>query len=288
MDIGGTTFTSSLFDVNLKQLTLSKESLVENYDTKTELIGAFISQIQEILHQQNINLNEVMGLSMSCPGPLDSKSGMILETPNLTLLQNTNLSNEMKKKLHVPVCIENDANLFALGEWYNNYKDEDVIVGLTLGSGLGVGVVINGRLFVGAHGMGTEYGISPFEEGVWEDQISIEGIEKMAFKQYSETKSPKELFDLASNRDDDAIAIWEVFGSKLGLCISHLINLLDPAIITMGGGISNAFPYFNDSLFKVIKKYSPSFSYNNINVNVSSNPLASVHFGAALAINQNK
>ena len=110
----------------------------------------------------------------------------------------------------------------------------------------------------------------------------------MAFKQYSETKSPKELFDLASNRDDDAIAIWEVFGSKLGLCISHIINLLDPAIITMGGGISNAFPYFNNSLFEVIKKYSPSFSYNKIDVNVSSNPLGSVHFGAALAINQNK
>ena len=284
MDIGGTTFTTALFDKNLNQLAVSNESFIKDYKNRKDLISAFSVQMKRLYREYKININEIVGLGISAPGPLDSLKGMILNTPNLTLLQNTNLTQLMENELGIPVKMENDANLFVYGEWFKHYHKESVIVGLTLGSGLGVGVVINGKVFTGAHGMGAEYGISPVKWGVWEDEISIEGIEKLSTIEFSEVKSPEALFKIAEEGDKKALRIWEQFGHKLGLVSSHIINLLDPAVIILGGGISKAYPYFNSSMKKVLNEYSPSFTYHSIKIEESLNHLTSIHLGAALLL----
>jgi len=286
MDIGGTTFTSALFDSDFNQVGNSMESYVKEYGSKLDLISGFTSQLKKLYSEHNISMDEVIGLGISVPGPLDSQKGLILDTPNLTMLKNTNLAGLMEAELSIPVQIENDANLFVWGEWYRHYRKESVIIGLTLGSGLGVGVVIEGRVFTGAHGMGAEYGISPVKGGVWEDDISIEGIEKLSIKELSELKSPKELFQMAKAGDEKAQKIWQKFGYKLGLVSSHLVNLMDPAVIILGGGISRAFPYFIESMEAVLSEYSPSFLYHSIKIKASKNQLNSTHLGASLFIKQ--
>jgi len=286
MDIGGTTFTSALFDNRLNQLAMSNEFYINDYRNKTDLITAFISQLKKLINEYNISVYEIAGLGISAPGPLDSLKGLILETPNLTILQNTNLIHLMEAELGVTVKMENDANLFVWGEWYRYYRNESVIAGLTLGSGLGFGVVISGKVFTGAHGMGAEYGISPVEWGVWEDEISIEGIEKLSKIEFSEVKSPRKLFKMAEEGNEKALRIWKEFGHKLGLVSSHLINLLDPAVITLGGGVSKAYPYFNVSMKKVLIDYSPSFTYHSIKIETSPDQLRSTHLGAALFFNE--
>jgi glucokinase len=286
MDIGGTTFTSALFDSDFNQVGNSMESYVKEYGSKLDLISGFTSQLKKLYSEHNISMDEVIGLGISVPGPLDSQKGLILDTPNLTMLKNTNLAGLMEAELSIPVQIENDANLFVWGEWYRHYRKESVIIGLTLGSGLGVGVVIEGRVFTGAHGMGAEYGISPVKGGVWEDDISIEGIEKLSIKELSELKSPKELFQMAKAGDEKAQKIWQKFGYKLGLVSSHLVNLMDPAVIILGGGISRAFPYFIESMEAVLSEYSPSFLYHSIKIKKSEDQLYSTHLGAALFIKQ--
>ena len=269
IDIGGTTFTSSLFDSNLKQLDITTESRICNYKTKTELILAFYDQLVTLYSKNKISIDKIAGLGISAPGPLDSRKGLILETPNLTILQNTNIVQLLESKLKIPVALENDANLFSWGEWYNYYKNKDVTLGITLGSGLGVGIIIGGKIFKGSHGMGAEYGISPVKWGVWEDEISIKGIENISKLEFCKIKSPKELFILAKEKNKTALNIWKNFGYKLGLFCSHLINMIDPAVITFGGGISKAFPYYNNSINETLTKYSPSFNYNSIMIKES-------------------
>jgi len=286
MDIGGTTFTSALFDSGFNQLDISMESYIKEYGSKTDLISGFSSQLKKLCSEHNISMDEIIGLGISAPGPLDSRKGLILETPNLTILQNTKLAGLMESELGIPVKIENDANLFVWGEWYRHYHKESVITGLTLGSGLGVGVVIEGRVFTGSHGMGAEYGISPVKWGVWEDEISIEGIEKLSLLEFSKVKSPKELYKMAEDGNVEAQKIWQEFGHKLGLVSSHLVNLLDPAVITLGGGISKAFPYFKGSMETVLSEYSPSFIYHSIKINACKDQLNSTHLGAAMFIKQ--
>jgi glucokinase len=286
MDIGGTTFTSALFDSDFNQVGMSMESYIKEYGSKTDLISGFTSQLKRLYSEHNISMDEIIGLGISAPGPLDSRKGLILETPNLTLLQNTNLTELMEAELGIPVKIENDANLFVWGEWYRHYRKESVITGLTLGSGLGVGVVIEGRVFTGSHGMGAEYGISPVKWGVWEDEISIEGIEKLSIIEFLKVKSPKELYKMAEDGNVKSQKIWQEFGHKLGLVSSHLINLLDPAVITLGGGVSKAYPYFIDSMKEVLIEYSPSFTYYSIKINASKNQLNSTHLGAAMFVRE--
>jgi len=115
MDIGGTTFTSALFDSGFNQLDISMESYIKEYGSKTDLISGFTSQLKRLHSKHNISMDEIIGLGISAPGPLDSRKGLILETPNLAMLQNTNLAGLMESELGIPVKIENDANLFVWG-----------------------------------------------------------------------------------------------------------------------------------------------------------------------------
>ena len=280
IDLGGTTFSSYIIDNNLNIHSRSLIEEINQYSGTVALIDGIERQVLDLVEKNNISLNEILCLGISAPGPLDSKMGTILDTPNLIILQNTPIVSLLNEKFNFPIFIENDANLFALGEWFNHYKDSDIVVGITLGTGLGLGVVINGKLFLGAHGMGTEYGISPYKSGVWEDIISIEGLESLC-KQSMNKMSPKELYELASEDNFEALQIWNEFGENLGIFTSHILNLLDPSVVIYGGGVSGAYKYFSRSLIKKLKQFSPTYTYNNTLITYSKLQLDSSHIGAA-------
>ena len=134
--------------------------------------------------------------------------------------------------------------------------------------------------------MAAEYGISPYGENIWEDKISIEGINNLSNQLYNKIYSPKEIFMLASNKDKKALNIWDNFGYNLGLALSHVVNLIDPEVISIGGGLSNAFKYFNKKMVATLKNFSPSFNHNKIELLQSKNYLNSIHQGAVLLFNE--
>ncbi|MAJ43941.1 MAG: hypothetical protein CMF96_04235 [Candidatus Marinimicrobia bacterium] len=261
VDIGGTTFCSGLFDYKRNLIIKSNKESIVNYKNQKLLIKAILNQINFLLKDYNI-----IGIGISCPGPLDSKNGKILNTPNLTLLQNCNLINILESNLNVPCKIENDANLFSLGEYYTLKYKEEVTVGVTLGTGIGFGIVINGKLFTGGNGMAAEYGISPINNTNWESYNSIRWLEEAAIEKFSIRHTPKEIFKLAQNNSKKAIHIWEEFGHNLGICLSHIINMIDPNNISIGGGLSHAFKFFNNKMIETIEIHSPSYKENNIKI----------------------
>ncbi|MBT6871067.1 MAG: ROK family protein [Candidatus Marinimicrobia bacterium] len=281
VDIGGTTFSATLFTHDLKIVRNSDLSHVSNFSNQPQLLDAIAKQIMDVASEKSIN-----GVGFACPGPLDAKLGKILETPNLRLLQNCNFINEMKNRLSLPCYMDNDANLFALGEYESYSQQKDVFVGVTLGTGLGFGMVINGKLFNGAHGMAAEYGISPVEWGKWETDISINGIAKLSEKIFNERLDPKTISEMASNRNVDTQQLWNEFGEKLGLCLSHVINMVDPNAISIGGGPSNAFFHFQESMKKTIIKYAPAYIHYEINIFESTEKELSAKRGAAVITNK--
>ena len=284
IDIGGTTFNSGIFSESLNQISISKKDKIRYYDGKEEVVDAILNQVNDLLNSNNIKKNDVIGLGIASPGPLDSKKGIILDTPNLEIFQNYNISNDFTKKLKIDTFIENDANLFALGEWYSQYRKNNVIMGITLGTGLGFGLVINGQLFTGGHGMALEYGLSPFEWGMCEENVSIRFIRKRAKEIYGKEISPVIIEKYFKNNDEKAIKIYSEYGRNLGIVLSHVINMLDPQVITIGGGLSKAFDCFKDPMFSELKKYSPSFSINNIIISPSKPREASTLLGASMMV----
>lgn len=276
-DIGGTTFTSAIFN-NSKELILqSKKDLINNFDNQEALLSAISNQILSISKKFNI-----IGVGLACPGPLNAKSGKILKTPNLKILHNCNIKKEIEYRTKYPCRIENDANLFALGEYKNYNLKKDVFAGITLGTGLGFGIIINGKLFTGGNGMAGEYGISPINYKNWEYYNSIKWIENKIFSRFGKNFSPKHLFKLAQSNNNLSIEIWNEFGQNLGLCLSHLINMIDPNAISVGGGLSSALPFFQERMKKIIRVNSPSFAESNIHIYESKHKEDSAMLGASL------
>ena len=281
IDIGGTTFSSTLFNDNLDILDVSEKEFISKLNSTKKLLDAIANQIKTYN-------TKIDGIGISCPGPLDSKNGIILETPNLKLLQNINLKKEIESRCKASTYIENDANLFTLGEWCSmDENNSKVLGGVTLGTGLGFGVVINGEIFTGAHGMASEYAISPVNSGNWESKVSISGIMKSALKHIGKKLDPETLYEMAVKKDKSAMRIWSEFGHNLGLALSHFINMLDPDTISIGGGVSGAFKLFEADMKNVLNEYCPSYKKFTINIFESKKKELSSHLGAALLVKKN-
>ena len=284
IDIGGTTFSAALFDEELQTLKQSERSLIADYTHRESLTDALADQAHS-LFSGKFSKQQLLGVGISCPGPLDARTGVILDTPNLTIYRNYAIAKEMKARLDLPVVIENDANLFAMGEWVELFTDElKVLVGITLGSGTGFGIIINGDLFTGAHGMGAEYGISPVQWGRWEEGINIKYLMDEASSRLNKPSTPAELCQMADRDDQAAQAIWSEYGHRVGLFLAHAVNMLDPDIISIGGGISNAWRHFQAPMLKTIARHAPAFDYYGTRVLESAQKEFSSIRGAAMLV----
>ena len=287
IDIGGSTFRSGLFSEFLDQIDISEQDKIRYYNNREHLTDAILIQVNKLIDKNNINKNDVIGLGIASPGPLDSEKGMILNTPNLTIFKNFHISKYFKKKSGYDVLIENDANLFSLGEWYSSYQDFNVVIGVTIGTGLGFGLIINGQLFKGANGFAMEYGLSPFEWGECEKKVCIKYIKDKSKELYGEEIKPIMLEKYYKSNDKKAIKIYNEFGENLGIVLSHVINMLDPNVIALGGGLSKAFDCFKHSMFDSIKNNVPAFSHGNTIIKQSECGEKSSMLGASIMVKQN-
>ena len=260
IDIGGSTFRSGLFSDSIMPIDISDQDKIRYYNDKNSVRDAIIEQVNRLIEKNKIIKNDILGIGIALPGPLDSDNGIILKTPNLTIFQNYNIAYEFSQILSLRVYIENDANLFALGEWYKNYKNSNVVLGVTLGTGLGLGLIVNGTLFKGGNGYAMEYGVSPFNWGQCEKNVCINFIKQRGRELYGEPISPIKIEEYFKLNDDKAIKIYNEFGYNLGIVLSHIINMIDPNVVTLGGGLSNAFNCFKDSMFLSLKENSLTFN----------------------------
>ena len=284
IDIGGTTYSSALFNSKLELVSKSKKELTSVLLSAESFLESLTDQVKSLINSSK----RVIGIGIACPGPLDSKKGVILETPNLRIIQNLHLKKEIEARLELPVYIDNDANLFALGEWFLDSKDNSKIFGgVTIGTGLGFGIIINGKIFSGAHGLAAEYAISPLEYGNWESKVSLSAIKKIAGK-YLKDKNldPKDLYRMAASGNENAKRTWVEFGENLGMALSHFINLIDPHKISIGGGLSHGMRFFNDSMLSSLESNSPAYKNYHTAVVESKHKELSSQLGAAMIVKE--
>ena len=288
IDIGGTTFNTGIFTQSLKKIAISNKDKVRFYNTKEKLIDAIINQIDGLIIKSSIDKGNILGVGIASPGPLDSNKGIILNTPNLKFFQQYKIVNDFSKRLKLDIFIGNDANLFALGEWHTQYKKNNIIMGVTLGTGLGLGLIINGKIFKGGNGLAMEYGLSPFKWGICEKNVCISYIKQRSKELYGEEVRPVIIEKYVKKNDEKAIQIYNDFGENLGIVLSHIVNMIDPEIITIGGGLSKAFECYKDKMSSTLQKFSPSFNINNITISPSILRGESTMIGASLMVKKNK
>lgn len=271
IDIGGTTVKLGLFN-NEGELLYKWEIETRKIENGKYILSDITQSINTILEGRNISKDEVLGAGVGVPGPVKD-DGTVLGCVNLGWSV-FNVSTALGELLNIPVRVVNDANIAALGEMYKGGgKGYESMIMVTLGTGVGGGVIINNNVIAGATGAGGEIGhinVNPHEKvscncgrkGCLEQYTSATGIARLA-KEILEIEScdsklrdienitAKDVFDLAKEKDELSIKVIEKFSAILGRALSNIACICNPEVFVIGGGVSNA----GDMLLNSIKKH---------------------------------
>lgn len=270
VDIGGTTVKMGLFQFD--------GALIEKWEikTRTENEGAAIlpdvaEAIRKKLAEYELEKENILGIGVGVPAPV-SENGVVNGSANLGW-KYKEVKHELEDLTGIVVKVGNDANVAALGEmWKGGGLGKKNMIMVTLGTGVGGGVIVGGHILSGSNGAGGEIGhiCVNYEEtescgcgsfGCLEQYASATGIVRLTKKRLAKDDkasilrnsevSAKTVFDAVKEGDELAIEIAEEFGRYLGYALANLCVITDPSVIVIGGGVSKA----GDVLFTYIKKY---------------------------------
>lgn len=181
-------------------------------------------------------------------------AGVVYNRTNLRALNGFNIGAYLRRTFHVPCTIENDAKCFALAEYaLGQGRGRNPLVGVTLGTGFGVGIIINGKLFRGAHGASGECSNIPWERG------RVDDLGSRALARYARAVhlygTPEVLALLAREGNAKALRVFKQYGTALGRALSIVVNTLDPEMIVLGGAVSQSSRFFSPAMRAELRKW---------------------------------
>ena len=223
-----------------------------------EIAATMKNGIKKAAFSAGLKINDLHGIGIGSPGPLDLKNGIILDTPNLPTMRNFPLKKEISNHFKLPVELNNDGNCFVLGEaFFGAGKNAAIVCGVTLGTGFGCGIVFDKNIYSGATGTAAEVWRCPYAESNFEEYGSGRTLIRFYEQKSKKILIAKEIFQLAQKNNQPAIETFIEFGKNLGKILAIMVNLLDPDVFVVGGSISNAWELFETPLLKNL--------YQNIN-----------------------
>jgi glucokinase len=271
LDLGGTNLRAAAID--RKGMMLDKISGETEFsagrDAVLSDIAAAISKMRE-----KHGTNGLAGIGVGVPGFIRMKEGLISGSNNLPFLENVPVRDDLSRRLGTKVILENDANAAALGEqWIGAGRGVNDLVLLTLGTGIGGGIISGGRIVRGSVGMAGEFGhISVVvngnpcgcgNQGCLEKHASASAVTAMAkLMRLGDGLSSKDVFDLAKTAGeagDKARHIWKVVGEALGMMMAMLINTFNFPLYLLSGGMLPAWELFEPHMTRVAKERSFTF-----------------------------
>ncbi len=225
-------------------------------DSEKAIINRIFNSIEKALSNARLRITDISGIGIGATGPLDMKEGLILECPFLPSLNYFPIRKTVRERFDIPVFLDNDANCFVLGEcFFGAGREHEIVLGYTLGTGLGCATVINKKIFYGATQHACEVWPSPYRNETIEYFVSGRGISRMYSESGGEKKSALEIAQLARDGDKSAKKTWEQFGEHLAYAVSWGINTIDPDIVILGGSIANAMDLFAPAMERFLRKY---------------------------------
>lgn len=281
VDVGGTTVKLGFFDVE-GTLIDKWEIPTRTADGGKNILPDVADSIKAKMAEKNVAKEEVAGVGVGTPGPVDSQ-GIVYGAVNLGWGV-FSLKDALSELLDMPVMAGNDANIAALGEmWKGGGQGHTNLVAVTLGTGVGGGIIVEGKVVTGSVGAGGEIGHIHVEDnetemcackkyGCLEQYSSATGIVRLAKRRLAKDDTPsairkdnvtaKDVFDAVKAGDALAIEVAEQFGDYLGKGMAIIAVALNPEIFVVGGGVSKAGEVLFDYIVPAFKKYSFSAVHN--------------------------
>jgi glucokinase len=280
VDLGGTNLRVAAVNENGGLFDhLNLETLVER--GREDVVDRLTNGILELVNRWK-DRYQLAGIGIGIPGILRLREGILVASPNLPGWENFNVRGQIARRLNAPFLLENDANAAALGEkWIGSGRNVNHLCFLTMGTGIGGGLIFDGKIWHGASGMAAELGhVTLYPEGrlcacgnkgcleayaaasavvkaaqeMLQAGTASEGLQKLAASGLKLTSA--RVYELARENDPSAQEIYRQVGRALGLAIANFINIFDIDTFVLGGGAVDAWDMFEKSMFEEVARRS--------------------------------
>ena len=291
LDLGGTNLRAASVDRAGRVLQLISRPTMAA-EGREAILSAMVGAITTLRGTQGAQT--LAGIGIGVPGFIDADTGVVRNSNNLASLEDFPIREELSRQLNAWVILENDANAAALGElWLGAGRGVDHLLLITLGTGVGGGIIAGGKVLRGAAGMAGEIGhitVVPGgnpcgcgNRGCLEKHASATAVSAMAqLMGMGSGLSGREVFDRAVAGDERARRVFQAMGESLGIAMATLVNIFNFPLYLLGGGAAEAWEFFAPAMFAELK--SRSFTYRATETRVEKAELGAQAglYGAAL------
>jgi glucokinase len=273
IDLGGTNVRAAIENDGVI-LNFKKES----FNTKMSLDDT-LTQLKEFIRP--LVINGVRGIGIGVPSVVDVKNGVVFNVTNIPAWKRVPLKEILEAEFRIPVCVNNDVNCFALGEHqFGTLRGMKNVVGVSIGTGLGSGMIINDNLFEGVNCGAGEVGLLPYLDHNIEYYASG-NLFKVKFNTTAEEANRQ-----ACEGNPAAIGHWKEFGWHVGEALKCIVYAYDPEAIVLGGSLSKAFRLFSESMYLSLHNFEFPESIKRLRIFQSTNENITILGAAALVHRQ--
>jgi len=244
---------------------------IQTKGTKEQVLGDVYSLIDALID------SEVKAIGIGVPSVVDVKRGIIYDVIHIPSWKEVHLKELLENRYHIPVFVNNDANCFALGEHYfGKGKGVEDMIGLTIGTGLGAGIIINHRLYAGKNCGAGEFGMVDYLDNNFEYYCSG------SFFNNVYGLNGEDVFKSAKNGDAQALKLYSELGTHLGNAVKMIMYTYDTGLIILGGSVQLAFEFFEQSMWESIKTFGFPKSIEGLEIKPSALQNSGILGAAAL------
>jgi len=269
VDLGGTNVRAGL--VAGGQLRDVRSVPVRSRGSERDVLEDLFSAVDPIMR------DDVAGIGAGVPSVIDLLTGTVYDVQNIPSWRKVPLKAILEQRYGRPAFVNNDANSFAAGEkYFGKIRPFDSAVGLIVGTGLGAGIIANGRLYSGVNCGAGEFGMLPYLDRSFEAYASGQFFERV------HGRSGRELAARAERGDPEALKIFAEFGHHLGEAVKAICYAVDPEIIVLGGSVSKSLRFFQSALWQAFESYAYSIAKERLKIEVSETENIAILGAAAL------
>ena len=269
VDLGGTKV--SIGKVEDKHIAKHSSTNITTHGQEKQILSEIISAIEEVFDQS------VVGIGIGVPSVIDVEKGIVYTVQNIPSWKEVPLKDILENHFERPTYVNNDANCFAVGEKHFGkgmaFKN---LVGVTLGTGLGAGIIVDNRLYSGPNCGAGEFGSISYKDQIVEYYCSgqffvkVHGIKGQL------------VYDKAKKGDKKALEIFEEYGNHLGEAIKTILFAVDPDAIILGGSVCESYPFFKEAMWEQLRTFPYKKSIERLVIERSEEPHIAILGAAAL------
>lgn len=258
VDVGGTNIKLGLINGKGQIIARSRLSTQQYLKSRVELTRAIVECILGFITDRKLFKKDIQAIGFGFPGLIDPRSGVIKSLPNIPNWKNVSFKNDLQKKLKIPVFIDNDVNLITLAEWQLGAgKGCNNLLCITLGTGVGGGLIINNALYRGECFTAGEVGHMPLKDKTLERYVGnshlFKRIRHISNNKYDRTQ---DMYRLAKEGNKKALEFWNETGTYIGMMLAQVANLLNLPLVVIGGGVSNNFRFLKKPIQAALRQYA--------------------------------